>query len=203
MKFNIYDLYLSKYNNLFNIILKITYIILLIIIVTFLDTNDLKVIYRFLTFSYLLLNIFNVFLIKMRNLDLYFINNRRKVFKVYLFLIIYEVFWQLILVTPYLIKYDFNSYINIFIFNAYYLVFTYLFFVASVKLGFIFSLLFIFINLFNIFLNTEIIEILFINLSFSKVILINSNLYINFLLLSVIFIFSYNYYKFSSYRNIF
>ena len=203
MKFSIYDLYLSKYNNLFNIILKITYIILLIIIVTFLDTNDLKVIYRFLTFSYLLLNIFNVFLIKMRNLDLYFINNRRKVFKVYLFLIIYEVFWQLILVTPYLIKYDFNSYINIFIFNAYYLVFSYLFFVASVKLGFIFSLLFIFINLFNIFLNTEIIEILFINLSFSKVILINSNLYINFLLLSVIFILSYNYYKFSSYRNIF
>lgn len=203
MKFNIYDLYLSKYNNLFNIMLKIANIILLIIIVTFLDTNDLKVIYRFLTFSYLLLNIFNVFLIKMRNLDLYFINNRRKVFKVYLFLIIYEVFWQLILVTPYLIKYDFNSYINIFIFNAYYLVFTYLFFVASVKLGFIFSLLFIFINLFNIFLNTEIIEILFINLSFSKVILINSNLYINFLLLSVIFIFSYNYYKFSSYRNIF
>ena len=203
MKFSIYDLYLFKYNNLFNIMLKIANIILLIIIVTFLDTNDLKVIYRFLTFSYLLLNIFNVFLIKMRNLDLYFINNRRKVFKVYLFLIIYEVFWQLILVTPYLIKYDFNSYINIFIFNAYYLVFTYLFFVASVKLGFIFSLLFIFINLFNIFLNTEIIEILFINLSFSKVILINSNLYINFLLLSVIFIFSYNYYKFSSYRNIF
>lgn len=203
MRFNIYDLYLSKYNNLFNILLKITYIILLIIIVTFLDINDLSIIYRFLTFSYLLLNIFNIFLIKMRNLDLYFINNRRKVFSVYLFLIIYEVFWQLILVTPYLIKYDFNSYINIFIFNAYYLIFTFLFFVASVKLGFIFSLLFIFINLFNIFLNNEIINILFLNLSFNKLILINSNLYINILLLFIIFIFSYNYNKFSSYRNIF
>lgn len=203
MKFNICDLYLSKYNNLFNIVLKITYIILVIIIVTFLDINDLSVIYRFLTFSYLLLNIFNIFLIKMRNLDLYFINNRRKVFNVYLFLIIYEVFWQLILVTPYLIKYDFNSYINIFIFNAYYLIFTFLFFIASVKLGFIFSLLFIFINLFNIFINYEIINILFLNLSFNTTILINSNLYINILLLFIIFIFSYNYNKFSSYRNIF
>lgn len=203
MKFNICDLYLSKYNNLFNIVLKITYIILVIIIVTFLDINDLSVIYRFLTFSYLLLNIFNIFLIKMRNLDLYFINNRRKVFNVYLFLIIYEVFWQLILVTPYLIKYDFNSYINIFIFNAYYLIFTFLFFIASVKLGFIFSLLFIFINLFNIFINYEIINILFLNLSFNTTILINSNLYINILLLFIIFIFSYNYNKFSSYQNIF